>query len=353
MFAGKREKTLKSPHDLSPPFRKRSAMQPIYRRCRMLLACLLASCTGHWTQPQVMPATRVAAPSLAKHRRAAPLTELANLDYSSGTITVFTIQNNKATVKAQFTPGGGYAQGIAMDRHGLIYTTISAPGSNPCAACVAVFTDSGKPVAQLPAPILPGAPGAPSLTDVSVDAQHNVYVSDYGQQAVYFYSGLERTGAAPTVIVQQSQNAASVLATPSGANVLVSGGCGFASVRPYTRVTRGHYQQGSCFGIGTIALIGGAVDEALETFTPVDGVFGAVSVSSPEGGTIFYTPDLPYASISGVALNHDASVAYVANAHKQCVYAFARPAKGWLLGGQPMVVATYKGFKNLDIIAAP
>ncbi|MBV8196896.1 MAG: hypothetical protein JO263_02065 [Candidatus Eremiobacteraeota bacterium] len=300
----------------------------------------------------MMPQTHAAIPSRGENVRAAALTELANLDYSSGTITVFAIQSNKATVKAQFTPGHGYAQGIAMDHQGLIYTTLSPPGSKPCAACVAVFTDTGKPVAQLPAPILPGAPGAPSLTDVSVDAQHNVYVSDFGQQAVYFYSGLRQTGAAPTVIVRQSQNAASVLATPDGVNVLVSGGCGFASVRPYTLVTRGHYQQGSCFGIGTIALIGGAADNSEDVLTPVDGIFGVVSVSSPSGGTLFNTPD-PYAAVGGVALNHDASVAYVVNAHKQCVYAFARPAKGWLLGGQPKVIATYKGFKNLDIIAVP
>ncbi len=284
------------------------------------------------------------------NRDAAPLQELANLDYSSGSITIFTIHNGKAAVKARFTPGHGYAQGLAIDRQGLIYTTVSAPRS---AASVDAFTDGGKPVAQLPAPILPGAPGAPSLTDVSVDKQRDVYVSDYGQQAVYYFSHLDRIGASPTVIVQQSQNAASVLSTPDGANVLVSGGCGFASVRPYTLVSRGHYQQGSCFGIGTIALIGGAADNALDVLTPVDGVPAAVSVSSPNGGTIFYTPDMPYASISGVALNRDASVAYVANHHKECVYAFARPAEGWLLGGQPKLLTTYKGFKHLDIIAVP
>jgi hypothetical protein len=52
-----------------------------------------------------------------------------------------------------------------------------------------------------------------------------------------------------------------------------------------------------------------------------------------------------------VALSGDASIAYVANAHKQCVYVFARPSKGWITGGQPKLLATDKGFKNLDIIA--
>jgi len=43
----------------------------------------------------------------------------------------------------------------------------------------------------------------------------------------------------------------------------------------------------------------------------------------------------------------------VANARKECVYAFARPANGWLSKSKPKVLATYKGFKKLDIIAAP
>ena len=150
--------------------------------------------------------------------------------------------------------------------------------------------------------------------------------------------------------MQNSQNAASVLATPDGDNVVVSGGCGFASVRPYTRVGRGEYSAGSCFGIGTIALIGGAIDEQIDVMTPVDGVPALVSVSSPSGGNDFRIPGR-LASISGVAFNSDASTAYVANARKECVYAFARPAKGWLAGTQPKLLATYTGFKNLDIIA--
>lgn len=239
-----------------------------------------------------------------------------------------------------------------MDADGRIYTTISSSSSKPCAACVEVFKNDGTLIEQLPAPILKGAPGPPSLTDVSVDAHLNVYVSDYGQQAVYFFPHASKAHN-PIVVVQNSSNAASVLATPNGSTVVVSGGCGFASVRPYTRVTRGQYTPGSCFGIGTIALIGGAIDAQVEVMTPVDGAPGLVSVSSPSGGTVFTTPDQRYASISGVALNRDASVAYVANHHKECVYAFVRPANGWLSGMQPKLLATYKGFKNLDIIAIP
>ncbi len=86
--------------------------------------------------------------------------------------------------------------------------------------------------------------------------------------------------------------------------------------------------------------------------TPVDGAPGLVSVSSPSGGNTFTTPDQRFAEISGVAFNSDATVAYVADHKKEHVYAFARPANGWL-SGQPKLLATYKGFKNLDIIAIP
>ena len=281
---------------------------------------------------------------------ATSLTQLVNLDYSNGSITVFSIQAGKAKVIKTFTPGDGLAQGLAMDKDGRIYTTITSSASKPCAACVEIFTSGGKLVKRLAAPILSGAPGPPSLTDVSVDAHQNVYVSDYGQQAVYFFLHASETSHGPYIIVQNSQNAASVLSIPIGKTVLISGGCGFASVRPYTRIVRGRYSPGSCFGIGTIALIGGAADNAVDVMTPVDGVPNLISVSSPRGGATFSTPD-PLASISGVAFNSDASVAYVANAHKECVYAFARPTAGWLSGGQPKLLATYKDFTNLDIVA--
>ncbi len=281
----------------------------------------------------------------------APLTELVNLDYSNGAITIFSVQDGRANVTKTFTPGHGIAQGLAVDKDGRIYTTITASDSKPCAACVEVFTSGGKLVESLPAPILSGAPGPPSLTDVAVDKNSNVYVSDYGQQAVYFYRHARETRHGPTIVVQNSQNAASVLSTPSGVNVLVSGGCGFASVRPFNRVARGQYTPGSCFGIGTIALIGGATDNQMDVLTPVDGVPGLVSVSSPSGGGAFHTPDRQHAEVSGVALTHRASVAYVADHYKERVYAFARPANGWVSGVAPKLLATYKGFKNLDIIA--
>jgi hypothetical protein len=297
-----------------------------------------------------------ALPDAASSRTASSgggLTELFNLDYSDGTITVFSIQGDKAKVSAQFTPGGGFAQGIAADAHGRIYTTLTEPSnSNPCAACVQIYSDTGKLVRQLDAPVLQGASGAPSLTDVSVDARDNVYVSDYGQQAVYYFPHGRMTKHRARVVVQNSQNAASVLSQPDGTNVLISGGCGFASVRPFTRAGHNKYTQGDCFGIGTIALIGGALDDQEEVMTPVDGVFGLVSVSSPTGGSSFQTPDR-MASVSGVAFNGDASIAYVANAAKECVYAFARPAQGWLSSTKPKLLATYKGFKHLDIIAIP
>jgi hypothetical protein len=308
---------------------------------------------GCASRTQTIPAASLSARSLApRDTRTQPdgsLTQLVNLDYLNGTISVFSISNDRARLTKSFAPGHGVAQGLAVDAQGRIYTTITAANSDPCAACVEVFTAEGKLVERLPAPILLGASGQPSLTDVAVDAHRNVYVSDYGQQAVYFYP---RAGKArkPMIVVQNSQNAASVLATPDGGTVMVSGGCGFASVRPYTRVGRGKYSSGSCFGIGTIALIGGALDDEIDVMTPVDGVPALVSVSSPSGGNTFRTPDR-LASISGVAFNSDASTAYVANARKECVYAFARPAKGWLSTGRPKLLATYRGFKNLDIIA--
>jgi hypothetical protein len=310
---------------------------------------ILGGCASSTQGIPASPAARSVAPNDAQTPSTGALTQLVNLDYSSGTISVFSISKDRARLTKSFAPGNGVAQGLAMDAHGRIYTTITATNSDPCAACVEIFTTDGKLAERLPAPILPGASGQPSLTDVAVDAHRNVYVSDYGQQAVYFYPHASKTRQ-PTVVVQNSQNAASVLATPDGGTVVVSGGCGFASVRPYTRVGGGKYSAGSCFGIGTIALIGGAVDDQIDVMTPVDGVPALVSVSSPIGGNSFHTPGR-LASISGVAYNGDASIAYVANARKEYVYAFERPEKGWLSAAQPKLVATYKGFQHLDIIA--
>jgi hypothetical protein len=313
----------------------------------------LAVLGGCASSTPAIPTTSLPTASFVRHgaasQRSGSLTQLINLDYSNGTISVFSISNGKASLTKAFTPAHGVAQGLAADAQGRIYTTITPANSDPCAACVEVFTADGKLVERLTAPILAGASGQPSLTDVSVDADRNVYVSDYGQQAVYFFPKAGKTRK-PTIVVQNSQNAASVLATPDGSTVAISGGCGFASARPYTRVGRGKYSAGSCFGIGTIALIGGTIDDGVDVMTPVDGVPGLVSVSSPSGGHDFRTRGR-LASISGAAFNGDASVAYVANARNECVYAFARPAKGWLSSQRPKLLATYTGFKNLDVIA--
>jgi hypothetical protein len=313
----------------------------------------LAGCSGGTPAQNALPLTSAASVEAgAKSASSGGLTELFDLNYANGSITVYAIHDGKANKTASFKPGGGIAQGLASDAHGNVYTTITESASSPCKACAQVYTDGGKLLRSLDAPTLQGAPGAPQLTDVSVDAHDNVYVSDYGQQAVYFFPRGKVTKNGPTIVVQDSNNAASVLSTPNGKNVLISGGCGFASVAPFTRVSAGKYTQGSCFGIGTLALIGGTVDDLEDVLTPVDGVPGLVSISSPSGGATFQVPDR-LGSISGVALNRDASVAYVANAHEEVVYAFARPANGWLAGTQPKLLATYKGFKALDVIAVP
>jgi hypothetical protein len=314
---------------------------------------VLAGCSSVTPAQRALPfAAPEAAVTGAQRASSGGLTELFNLNYSNGTITVFSIASGRAQVTKQFAPGNGVAQGLAADAHGRIYTTLTASNSNTCAACVQIFTDTGTLVRQLDAPTLQGASGSPSLTDVSVDAHDNVYVSDYGQQAVYFFPRGNMGKPGPTIVTENSTNAASVLSTPNGKNVIVSGGCGFASVRPFTRTAGGKYTAGGCFGIGTIALIGGAADNQEDVLTPVDGGRGLVSISSPSGGSLIRVPDKD-GSIGGVALNGDASIAYVADAHNECVYAFERPAKGWLSGVPPKLLATYKGFKKLDIIAVP
>ncbi len=327
-------------------------MRQSYKLTLVVTLALLTGCAGG-TGALRGPSSPAALPPVTNQfavSRAAALTQLVNLDYSNGSITVFSVQNGRAQVTAKFKPGHGRAQGLAVDAGGRIYTTLTESNSKPCSACVEVFTDTGSLAERLDAPILKGGSGAPALTDVALDRHRNVYVSDYGQQAVYFFPRASTTRT-PIVVVQNSQNAASVLATPTGKGVVISGGCGFASVRPYTRTASGEYTAGACFGIGTIALIGGAADEQVEVMTPVDGVPALVSVSSPTGGNSFQTPDR-LASISGVAFNRDASVACVADARRERVYAFARPTGGWL-SGQPKLLATYKGFKNLDVIAVP
>jgi hypothetical protein len=303
-------------------------------------------------QPTIPFTAPVASGSNIQRAASGGLTELFNLNYSNGTISVFSIANGKATLTKQFAPGVGTAQGFAADAQGRMYTTLTESNSSPCAACAQIYSDTGKLVRQLEAPSLPGAPGAPSLNDISVDAHDDVYVSDYGQQAVYFFPHGKVGKNGPTVVVQNSSNDSGVLSTPNGKNVFVGGDCGFASVRPFTRAAGRKYTQGSCFGIGTLGLIGAATDNEEDVFTPVDGGPGLVSISSPSGQYLFNVPD-KVGSIGSIALNSDASIAYVADGHNECVYAFARPPKGWLSGVAPKLVATYKGFKKLNIIAVP
>lgn len=312
----------------------------------------LGGCSGATSMQGTLPqAESPASAGSVIEPAAGGITELFNLNYSNGAITVFSIKDGTAKQTAQFSPGGGHAQGLASDAKGHIYTTLTESSGKPCVACAEIFTDKGKLVRRLDAPNLGGS-GAPSLTDIAVDASDDVYVSDFGQDAAYFFPHGKKTKS-PTMVVADYKNVASILSTPNGDDVFVSGGCGFASVVPFTLTSSGKYTQGTCFGIGTIALIGGATDNQEDVMTPVDGAPGLVSISSPKGGgASIHVPD-PLGSISGVAFNSDASIAYIANAHKEVVYAYARPAKGWLSAAKPKLLKTYKGFSNLDIIAIP
>jgi sugar lactone lactonase YvrE len=282
------------------------------------------------------------------------LRHLVNLDYSTNAISVFRVAGNRATLEHRFVPVApkhGSVNGLAVHPDGLIYTAIDSATSKPCASCFEVFRLDGTVVAQVAAPKVPGAPGAPDITDISVDRRGDVFLSDYGQQAVYYYTPTSSGFTGPTIVVAATQNAASVAVEPDAHVAFVSGGCGFASVRPYTRQPSGGYTPGNCFGIGTIALIGGAVDDAGDVATPVDGAFGLVSISDAAGrGLSFAIPDR-MGSVSGVVFSRDARMLYVTDHSKERVYAFARPPGGWLSGPKPVHVATYDGFKALDIVA--
>jgi sugar lactone lactonase YvrE len=281
------------------------------------------------------------------------LRNVVNLDYANGTVSVFRIAGDRAKLAYRFglvDPRAGGPNGLAVHPSGLIYTAINSSTGVPCTACFEVLRLDGALVAQVPAPTLSGAPGSASLTDISVDRAGDVFLSDYGQQAVYYYSPGSGAYAGPNVVVQGTQNAASVAVQPNGGAVFVSGGCGFASVRPYTFQSSG-WIAGNCFGIGTIALIGGAVDDRGDVFTPVDGAPGLVSISNADGnGLLLAIPD-HLGGIGGVTLSRDATVLYVADHSNETVYAFARPAGGWLAGPKPKHFATYRGFKGLNVIA--
>jgi hypothetical protein len=302
----------------------------------IVLALLPTLSTG-WTQPAATP----------------NLHQLVNLDYSTNALTVFSVSGDRAKLEHRFVvvkPRKGSVNGVAVDRAGLIYTAIDAPSGSPCPSCFEVLRSDGTVVAQIPAPILSGAPGAPDITDLALDRDGDVFLSDYGQQAVYYYAPTASGFIGPSIVVHGTQDAASVAVTPNAHLAFISGGCGLGAVRQYTRQASGGYQPDNCFGIGTIALIGGSADDAGDVATPVDGVFGLVSISDAAGhGTNFRIPDR-VGSVGGVAFSRNASVLYVADHTKEVVYAFARPAGGWLLG-KPRHVATYHGFAALDIIA--
>jgi hypothetical protein len=93
---------------------------------------VLAGCMNA-TAPPVAGAASSASDGIGAAKPAA-LTELANLNYSNGEITVFSVSGNKAKKTASFTPGA--AQGLAMDARGRIYTTVTSASGKPCAACV-------------------------------------------------------------------------------------------------------------------------------------------------------------------------------------------------------------------------
>jgi sugar lactone lactonase YvrE len=293
----------------------------------------------------------VAAASLPPPATAAgTLHRLYNLDYNDGgIISVFQVVNGEASLATHFKPSSSGAHGLAADRQGRIYTTVTSPGGMPCKACVEVFSPAGSLVAQLAAPILPGASGAPNLTDISVDLRGNVYVTDNGQQAVYYYTPAGKTWSGPTVVVQNSVDSSTILAGPYGDHIVLSGGCGFQSVRTYVRGSSGFFS-GPCFPINDIALIGGATDDRGAVLTPVDGPFPYVSITEVNGqGGLFQIPD-SHGIVTGIAVTLGGAIAYVADHHGGKVYAYARPTNGWP-AATPALVATYAGFHDLDVIA--
>jgi hypothetical protein len=235
---------------------------------------------------------------------------------------------------------------------GLIYTAIDSTAAQQSAAFLMVYHLDGSVAATVPAPILAGAPGIPDITDLAVDAAGDVFLSDYGQQAVYYYTPSQTGYVGPNIVVQGTQNAASVAVTPDAQTVYISGGCGFAHARTYTRQPSGGYQSGACFGIGTIAFIGASVDKAGDVASQVDGAPGLVSIGNPDGkGRAFTLPTFTD-SVGGVSFSRDNRILYVVDATKEVVYAYGRPIGGWVDRGRaPKVVATYAGFKALNIIA--
>jgi hypothetical protein len=299
----------------------------------------------------VLAAPRVPRPAPAVVPASAALSTFVNLDYANERISTFAVAGGMATEIGSFrigSPAKLSTNGIAVDASGAIYTAVNAAGAKPCFACVEVLQPDGNVLTQIPAPSLGGSL-QPSLGDLALDATGNVYVADSGQQAAYFYTPSASGFAGPTVI-ESGASTASIAVSPNGKNVFVSGNCGFASVRPYTRAGHG-YTAGACFAIGTIALIGGSADDAGDVATPVDGARGLVSISNPNGcGSAFSVPD-PDAEVGSVSFSPSAALLYVADHNHEQLYAFARPAAGWCSKAVPPLVDRYTGFAQLDIVA--
>ena len=142
-------------------------MKPLSWAVAIFAIALLANCSGLGQAPvQIFAPKNV---NDAGRVSGAPLSQLVSLDRSTGAITVFSIQDSEAKVANKFLRANGRVAGLAMDWQGLIYTTVTSANSKPCSACVEAFDVNGRLMNRLFVPVLSGAPGAPSLTGVSVD----------------------------------------------------------------------------------------------------------------------------------------------------------------------------------------
>jgi hypothetical protein len=305
----------------------------------------LSACSSESIAP-----AQLSPPSPSISEAVQPPLELGNLNYSTGTITVYHIVNGAASVYSRFRPENGASQGLAIDANGLIYTSIT--NGKQCGTCVEVFTARGRLTNTLVAPALTGAPGPAALNNVSVDATGNVYVSDSGQEAVYYYPPGSTPATVPSVVVRNASHLGAVSASPDGQSVVI-GGCSFGSARVYRRHSSTAFTAGPCFSTPSYSLLGTASDNLAETLTPIDPATHNVAVSSPGGQSVFSTPNRTSAGVMSVAMNASGSLTYAADERHKEVYVFTRPGKRWLNGGQPRVLATYAGFDNLDIIAVP